>query len=77
MIRQSNKISVMGDEEVVGEVEDLSRLKGSDEEDRHNKQISEQSFGLEEMEVSSHLRGRRVMISNNDRGLFREVVGDC
>lgn len=77
MIRQSNKVSVVSDEQVVGEVEDLSRLKGSDEEDRNNKQIAEQSFGLEEMEVSSHLRGRRVMIRIHDRGLYREVVGDC
>lgn len=45
----------MSDEEVVGEIKDLSRLKRCDEEDGKDEQVAEQSFGLEEMKVSSHL----------------------
>jgi hypothetical protein len=40
MIRQSDRVPVMRDQHVVGNIEDLSRLEGGDNEDRDNETVS-------------------------------------
>jgi hypothetical protein len=40
MIRQSDRVPVMRDQNVVGDVEDLGRLEGGDNEDREDENVS-------------------------------------
>ena len=65
MIRQTNRVPVMSDEEIVGEVEDLDRLERGEEENGDNQEVSEEPLIREEAQVPTHLRGERVVSIRN------------
>lgn len=57
----------MSDKEVVRDIEDLSRLKGGDEENRDYEKITKETLGREEAEISRHLDAERMISTNTSR----------
>lgn len=72
MISQSDWIPVMRDQYVICDIEDLSGLKGSDDEDWDDEGVSEKSFGSEETEVAGHLNSSTVRVQGSQE---RVLVG--